>query len=274
MGGRGRLDSAIGRRAFLRMAGVGAGGLAFVRPGIAAVPRPRRKPTPRRRTVVLDAGHGGIDPGAISISGAYEKDIVFAIAAEAHRQLLATQRYRVVMTRTGDEFIPLHERVVRARAAHGDLFVSLHANALPDPSVRGASVFTLSEKASDREAEELAASENKVDVIAGIDLSEHPPDVSNILIDLARRETNNQSIGLARLLVTELGRELKLLNGGLHSAGFAVLKAPDVPSALVECGCLSNRVEDRLLRTASYRRKLAELLVRGINEYVDKFALA
>src|SRR5258708_35070928 len=144
------------------------------------------KPAARRRTVVLDPGHGGIDPGAIGLSGVYEKDLALDAARLVARQLEASKHYRVVLTRTSDEFVALQDRVARARAADGDLFLSIHADALPDPAMRGASVFTLSEKASDKEAAALAARENKVDLIAGIDLSRHAPEVSTILIYLAR----------------------------------------------------------------------------------------
>lgn len=224
--------------------------------------------------VVVDPGHGGIDPGAISLGGHYEKDVTLATAQELARQLEATKRYRVQLTRSDDEFIALQDRVARARAAKGELFLSIHADALPNQAIRGASVFTLSEKASDREAAELAARENKADLIAGIDLSRHEPVVSEILFDLARRQTNNLSIRLARDLVGELGREVKLLNNSHRSAGFAVLKAPDIPSALVEIGCLSNKQEDKLLQQASYQRKLANGLVRSINDYFDFMAKA
>jgi N-acetylmuramoyl-L-alanine amidase len=227
------------------------------------------KVTVRRRTVVLDPGHGGIDPGAIGLSGVYEKDLVLDAARLVAQQLDATRRYRVVLTRTSDEFVALQDRVARARAADGDLFLSIHADALPDPDMRGASVFTLSEKASDAQAAALAARENKVDLIAGIDLSRHAPEVSSILIDLARRQTNNQSIQLARHLVDDLGRDVAMLNHSHRSAGFAVLKAPDIPSALVEMGCLSNRVEERALRTPTYRRKVAAGIARSINDYFE-----
>jgi N-acetylmuramoyl-L-alanine amidase len=228
----------------------------------------------RRRTVVLDPGHGGIDPGAIGLSGAYEKDLALDAARLVAQLLEATKRYRVVLTRTSDEFVPLPDRVARARAADGDLFLSIHADALPDPGMRGASVFTLSEKASDAQAAALAARENKVDLIAGIDLSRHAPEVSSILIDLARRQTNNQSIRLARRLVDDLGRDVTMLNNSHRSAGFAVLKAPDIPSALVEMGCLSNREEERSLRTPSYRHKVAAGIARSINDYFDSLLKA
>jgi N-acetylmuramoyl-L-alanine amidase len=229
----------------------------------------RGKTAPRFHTVVLDAGHGGIDPGAIGLSGAYEKDIAFDTTHLVAHALEATRRYKVVLTRTTDEFVALQERVARGRAAGGELFLSIHADALPSPSMRGASVFTLSEKASDAQAAALAASENKVDLIAGIDLSHHAPEVSTILIDLARRQTNNLSIGLARRLVSDLGQDIRMLNNSHRSAGFAVLKAPDIPSALVELGALSNRDEERSLRTSSYRRMVAASLARSVNDYFD-----
>jgi N-acetylmuramoyl-L-alanine amidase len=227
------------------------------------------KAVARPHLVVLDPGHGGVDPGAIGFSGAYEKDIALATAREVARLLEATKRYRVLLTRNDDDFVALQDRVALAHAASGELFLSIHADALPNAGTLGASVYTLSEKASDREAAELAARENKADLIAGIDLSRHEPVVSEILFDLARRQTNNLSIRLARELVVELGHDVRLLDNSHRSAGFAVLKAPDIPSALVELGCLSNKEEDRLLREPFYQRKLAVSLVRSINDYFE-----
>jgi N-acetylmuramoyl-L-alanine amidase len=269
-------DGLLQRRAILRS--LLLGGTAVISAGLTAERAVAQtlgqraaasKVTVRRRTVVLDPGHGGIDPGAIGLSGVYEKDLVLDAARLVAQQLDATRRYRVVLTRTSDEFVALQDRVARARTADGDLFLSIHADALPDPDMRGASVFTLSEKASDAQAAALAARENKVDLIAGIDLSRHAPEVSSILIDLARRQTNNQSIQLARHLVDDLGRDVAMLNHSHRSAGFAVLKAPDIPSALVEMGCLSNRVEERALRTPTYRRKVAAGIARSINDYFE-----
>jgi N-acetylmuramoyl-L-alanine amidase len=255
-----------------QLLGVGAG--AAVMAAMPALAETRPKAAPKTRLVVLDPGHGGIDPGAIGVSGVYEKDVTLAATREVARQLEATKRYRVLLTRKGDEFVALQDRVARAHAAGGELFLSIHADALPNASIRGASVFTLSEKASDKEAAELAAHENKADLIAGIDLSRHEPAVSTILFDLARRQTNNLSIRLARQLVAELGHNVKLLDNSQRAAGFVVLKAPDIPSALVEMGCLSNRQEDRLLQQSSYQRKLATSLVRSINDYFDVVAKA
>ena len=263
-------NEAIGRRELLRVAGLmglGAFSLALT-PEALAQARARVVKSPvQRRTVVIDAGHGGIDPGCIGYSGTYEKFVAFDTAQEIARLLEATGRFHPVLTRTRDEFIPLQERVVRARAVNGDLFLSIHADSIPDHSLRGASVFTLSEKASDASAAALAAKENHSDVIGGVSMAGQTPEVSNILMDLARRQTNNLSIGLARELVTKLGTEVRMLEHSHRSAGFAVLKAPDIPSALVELGCLSNRDEDKLLRTATYRRKLADGIVGSVDAY-------
>ena len=268
-------DRTIHRRALLRLlAGTAAAAGSLAGASRAFAEALAAHPTHKTHLVVLDPGHGGIDPGAIGYSGVYEKDIALATAREVARQLEATKRYRVRMTRTGDEFVPLEGRVAFAHAADGELFLSIHADALPNPGVRGASVFTLSEKASDKEAAELAARENKADLIAGIDLSRHEPVVSEILFDLARRQTNNLSIRLARELVSELGHEVRLLNNSHRSAGFVVLKAPDIPSALVELGCLSNKDEDAQLQQGSYQRKLATGLVRSVNDYFDFVAKA
>jgi N-acetylmuramoyl-L-alanine amidase len=267
-------DEIFDRRAVLRFfAGAGgclAGcGAAALFPSEALAQAKAKSSMPRLHTVVLDAGHGGVDPGAIGLTGVYEKEIALDTTRLVARALEASRRYRVVLTRNSDEFVPLVERVTRARAVDGELFLSIHADALPSPWMRGASVFTLSEKASDAQAAALAASENKVDLIAGIDLSRHAPEVSTILIDLARRQTNNLSIRLARRLVTELGQDVRMLNNSHRSAGFAVLKAPDIPSALIELGALSNRDEERSLRTPSYREKVATSLVRSVNDYFD-----
>jgi N-acetylmuramoyl-L-alanine amidase len=267
-------DTFIGRRRLLGSLLAAGGYLASGAVAGSARAEIRARPPSRRYTVVVDPGHGGIDPGTTGVSGVFEKDIVLDTARLVAQRLEASKRYRVVLTRTSDEFIALPDRVARARAAGGDLFLSIHADALPDREMRGASVFTLSEHASDQEAAALAARENKVDLIAGIDLSRHAPEVSSILIDLARRQTNNQSIRLALELVGELERDVRMLNNSHRSAGFAVLKAPDIPSALVEIGCLSNREEDVMLRTPSYRQKVATGLARSINDYFDSVVKA
>jgi N-acetylmuramoyl-L-alanine amidase len=250
------------------------GGLVFCaalgwrRGSSVAQPAGRRAPSARRvLTVVIDPGHGGVDPGAMSPSGVHEKDIALATAWELARQLAARRDFRVVLTRSTDEFLPLRERVARARGWKADLFLSIHADALPNTEKRGLSVFTLSAQASDREAAELAIRENRADLVDGVNLSRQPRDVGNILLDLSRRQTSNLSIALARKVVDQLGRQVVLLDRPQRTADFAVLTAPDVPSALVELGCLSNPVEERLLQQHTYQQRLARGLVRSIEGY-------
>jgi|GraSoiStandDraft_41_1057321.scaffolds.fasta_scaffold515430_2 N-acetylmuramoyl-L-alanine amidase len=251
------------------------GGLIFCAAGGSRLGTPAAQPAgrgapPQRRvaTVVIDPGHGGVDPGAISPSGVYEKDIALATASEFARQLAAKRGFRAVLTRSTDEFLPLRERVARARAWKADLFLSIHADALPNTEMRGLSVFTQSAQASDREAAALAASENRADLLGGVRVARQPRDVGKILLDLTRRQTSNLSIVLARRVVAELGREAVLLENPQRLADFAVLTAPDVPSALVELGCLSNPAEERLLQQRAYQQKLARGLVRAVEAYL------
>jgi N-acetylmuramoyl-L-alanine amidase len=221
----------------------------------------------RLRAIAIDPGHGGVDPGAISPHGVYEKTVTLATARELARQLEATGRYRPVLTRHGDKFVPLRERVARAREGRCDLFLSIHADALPNTALRGLSVYTLSDQASDREAAALAVRENRDDFVAGVHLMRQPPMISAILLDLARRQTNNESLLLARSLVTELGRDVPLLEKPHRAAGFVVLTAPDMPSALVELGCLSNPEDEHLLQQRTHQQHLARGLVHAIEDY-------
>lgn len=217
--------------------------------------------------VVIDPGHGGVDPGAIGVSGIYEKFITLSVAKDVKAALEKTGRFKVVLTRDRDIFIPLRERVGIGRNAGADLFISLHADAVQNPSIRGLSVYTLSQNASDAEAQALADKENKADLIGGMDLSHESAEVTNILIDLAQRETMNLSAGFAGDVIDELGRETRLLGNTHRFAGFAVLKAPDVPSILVELGYLSNEPEEEQLRQPKYRAKLATALARSVDRY-------
>lgn len=237
----------------------------------AAPPRPARsRPTAASFTVVIDPGHGGVDPGAISDNGTVEKDITLAQARELRRQLLATNRYRVVLTRDGDAFLALRDRIAAARSAGGDIFISLHADAIDNKRVRGGSVYTLSETASDKEAELLATKENKADLIAGVDMRAQSKEVVNILIDLAQRETMNASVVFANLLIHEIGSAAALVRNTHRFAGFAVLKAPDVPSVLIEMGYLSNARDEGLLSDPQHRRRLAGAIVRAIDLYAAR----
>jgi N-acetylmuramoyl-L-alanine amidase len=242
---------------------------------VAALPMPAPKvPRPEKRragkrVIVIDPGHGGVDPGTTGYRGTREKNITLAVARAVKARLEAKGRYRVVLTRERDIFLRLRRRVETARSAAADLFISLHADALENRKVRGAAVYTLSEVSSDKEAAELAAKENKADVIAGVDLTHENPVVANILIDLAQRETMNYSARFATLLVTQLRRNGKTLRNAHRFAGFAVLKAPDIPSVLIEMGYLSNPTEERLLRQPAYQRKLADAIARALDGYFE-----
>ncbi len=225
----------------------------------------------RKPLIVIDPGHGGVDPGAVSKNNIYEKTVVLALAKTLKKELENTGRYRVLLTRDRDIFIKLSDRVKFARKHEADLFLSLHADSLEKSNVRGASVYTLSEKASDKQTAKLAARENKADLIAGIDLSIEDEDVANILMDLAMRDTMNQSKFFAEKLVNTFdGEQMRILERPHRYAGFAVLKAPDVPSILLEAGFMSNLKEARQLNTPSYRKKLSHALRKGIDAYFEQ----
>ncbi len=221
----------------------------------------------KRRVIAIDPGHGGIDPGTVGARGTKEKSITLAMAKALERVIRKTGRYRVVLTRRRDVYVPLRQRFATAKNAGAGLFISFHADSIRDRRTRGASVYTLSERASDKEAAALAAKENKADVIAGMDLNNESNDVANILIDLAQRETMNLSVRFAGLLVGELRRDVRLLRNTHRFAGFTVLKAPDVPSVLIELGYLSNRSDERLLRNRRHRDKVARRVLRAIEKY-------
>ncbi len=219
--------------------------------------------------IVIDPGHGGVDPGASGSGRGFEKDIVLEHAFALKRALLDTGRYRVMLTREGDHFIRLRDRVEIARKAGASLFISLHADSAEGKSPRGLSVYTVSDEASDKESEALAAKENKADVLAGFNLAEEQKDVADILISLAQRETKNNSSLLADTLVKVLRKEnIKLLENPHRFAGFAVLKAPDVPSVLVEIGFISNKEEEKLLKSKTHRIRVSKALAKGIDSYM------
>lgn len=237
------------------------------RAGNGAAP-PLPPPRPAVRTVVIDPGHGGVDPGAIGAGGNREKEVVLAIGLELRKALRAAGGYRVVMTRDDDRFIPLRERVEIARRAHADLFVSLHADAAPRQSVHGAGVYTLSETASDKETEALARRENRSDLLAGMDIDGAGDEVTNlILIDLVQRETMNNSVRFAGVAVDEISRTIELRRNPHRFAGFRVLKAPDVPSILIELGFLSNPAEERKLVSRAWQGRVAGAITDAIGAY-------
>ncbi|HYM30626.1 MAG TPA: N-acetylmuramoyl-L-alanine amidase [Candidatus Cybelea sp.] len=230
-------------------------------------PPPKPAQAHGRKIIVIDAGHGGVDPGTIATDGAFEKTLTLALAKEVQHKLAANGRYRVLMTRSDDSFVELRDRVQYAREAGADLFISLHADAVRDHGVRGGTVYTLSQTASDKEAEALASEENRSDLIAGVDLSGESDQVTSILIDLAQRETLNHSAAFAQMLVDELGRRVVMHTNGHRFAGFRVLKAPDVPSVLIEAGYLSNHQDESMLRSPAGKAKLADAIQRAVDRY-------
>lgn len=240
---------------------------------------PPRKPKPltkspyakdRKYIVMIDPGHGGADPGAVS-GRIYEKHITLAVSKELRRQLEETGKYRVVMTRDSDKYIRLHERLNMARQERADLFISIHADKIDRVNVRGASVYTLSRQASDAETARLAERENSAGVVAGVDLASESEDVAGILLDLAMREKMNESSLLAKFLESAFrSKNVKLLPNSHRSAGFAVLKAPDVPSVLIEIGFLSNPAEAKMLGSAEFQRRISGAIVDGVDAYFRK----
>jgi len=222
-----------------------------------------------RPLIVVDPGHGGIDNGTKGSGGELEKNIVLAFAQALREKLESGGKYRVAMTRSDDSFIPLSERVRFARTRGAALFVSIHADALPrkEGLAEGATVYTLSETASDAEAARLAEAENKADVIAGVDLTAEPNDVANILVDLAQRETKTFSMQFARTVVDELKSAARMHKHPLKSAGFKVLTAPDVPSVLIELGYMSTKDDLKQLNSPAWRARTAQAVVKAVETF-------
>lgn len=234
----------------------------------SASPRAGKGPKP---LIVIDAGHGGQDPGSLGVNGKREKDVTLAAARDLKDTLEATGRYRVSLTRGTDIFIKLQERVAIARRKGADLFISLHADSINKPGVSGASIYTLSNKSSDEQTAKLAARENQADLIAGVDLSHEDKEVANILIDLTMRDTMNQSKFFANNVVKKAAASgIVLLEKPHRFAGFAVLKAPDIPSVLIEMGFMSNQKEVSQLSSPEYRAKLAKAITGGVDAYFSK----
>lgn len=259
-------DHLFSRRKFLQ-AGVTAslfGAFWLCGGGIAtAAPVPSRKPR-APRLLVLDPGHGGRDPGAISSSGLQEKDITLDIARRMAGFFLNSKGIDVKLTRNEDVFLPLEERVRISREARADLFLSIHADSAPNSSARGLSVYTLSTRASDELAKDLAEHENKADLMGGMDLPPVDKEVTAILMDLAARQTRNTAQHARADFVTSVGRSWRLLERPMRAANFVVLRAPDVPSMLVETGFLSNPRDVALLRQAKQRDKIARIMSKSI----------
>jgi N-acetylmuramoyl-L-alanine amidase len=233
--------------------------------------QPQKKPEiPKKITlpvIVIDAGHGGKDPGAIGQGRVYEKNIVLKYATTLKKYLEDSKKYKVVLTRAKDKYIPLRKRIEIARKHNADMFISLHADAATNKKARGLSIYTLSEVASDKEAAELAKKENKIDIVAGIDLTSFDSQTSDILIDLSFREAKNKSISFAKTLLRQLKGKYLVRKNSLHSAGFVVLKNSNMASVLIELGYLTNHYDTKKLNSMHYRNSLMRDLVKAIDYY-------
>jgi len=236
----------------------------------AAAPKPPGTPqqTTRMITIALDPGHGGEDPGAIGRGGSREKDVVLAIARRLKRKIEEQPNMRVMLTRDADYFVPLHVRVQKARKVQADLFVSIHADAFVQPTARGASVFALSEKgASSTAARWLASKENAADLIGGVNIQTKDRQLASVLLDLSTTAQISDSLKLGREVLGEIGGINKLHKGAVEQAGFAVLKAPDIPSILIETAFISNPEEEAKLTDERYQERMATAILNGIRKY-------
>jgi N-acetylmuramoyl-L-alanine amidase len=243
-----------------------AGSCAFLASPALAKTAPKLLPKPK--IIALDPGHGGLDPGALGVSGTQEKGVVIRVARELQTQLQLGGRYKVMLTRSGDQFVPLRERVARAQEAKADLFLSIHADSHPDPYVRGASVYTLSEEASDREAAALAARENRADSVVGKIAAQPDTAVAKTLVAMTQRGTGNDSRRFADTIVNTFGKGgIRLLPHTHREAGFAVLTSPDIPACLVELGYLSNAQDEKLLTVYQHQMALARSLRGSVDAY-------
>ena len=243
------------------------------RTALVARPIPKdEKAGDPRPLVVLDPGHGGIDTGASSAKGDFESHLVLDFALALREKLEQEGHVRVAMTREVDEFVSLSKRVAFAQAHKADLFISLHADTVRQSYVRGATVYTLSDKASDEVAADLADRENRSDLLAGLDIEEKDDVVADILIDLTRRETANHSALYSRTLVGVMKSAIKLSKTPRRSAGFKVLKAPEIPSVLVELGYLSNKEDQSALTSEAWRKKAVDAIARSIRAYFVRHA--
>jgi N-acetylmuramoyl-L-alanine amidase len=261
--------SAVDRATFMRSLALDNKARTDAAKSAAREPAPPPSTDPRPM-IVVDPGHGGPDTGAKAPGGEHEeKAIVLEFATLLRDQLEKSGKYRIAMTRTDDTFIPLDERVRFARQRGAQLFISIHADWLPrgEGDAQGATVYTLSDTASDATAARLAEAENRADAVGGVDLSREPSDVADILFDLAMRETKNYSQQFARTLVGEMKQSVRLHQHPLKSAGFKVLKSPDVPSVLVELGYVSNKADLKALLSDDWRNKAAGTIVKAVDAF-------
>jgi len=252
---------------------IGAAGLSTAAAARQQVPLPQRKPAPpgvrpmpalQPAVLVLDPGHGGRDPGAIGMTGTEEKDVTLSICQTIRAMLQHRKDIRVHMTRDDDTYIPLGSRVAFAHEKNADLFISIHADAAPNHGAHGLSAYSRSDKASDDFSRKLADRENQVDTIYGFDASATDKQTAAILIDLARRHSQNASLAAKRRIVTGVGQQVPLLDNPMRAANFAVLRSPAVPSVLIETGFLTNPHDEKVLRNPKSRAQLARYLAEQI----------
>jgi N-acetylmuramoyl-L-alanine amidase len=222
---------------------------------------------------VIDAGHGGKDPGTIGVyARTKEKNITLSYAKELAKHLMNEKKYKVYLTRDDDFFIPLDKRVAKSRRKKADLFISLHANSIVDKHISGFSIYTLSDNSSDKQAELLAQKENQADILSGIDFSGASKEIMKTLIDLSQRESKNSSARFAKYVIRDVKKaDIEILQNTHRFAGFMVLTAPDMASVLIELGYLSNRHEEEMLNSSSYRRHVAKTLTNSVNQYFKNF---
>jgi len=246
-------------------------------PLIAEAAKPAKPGVPqyaRLITVAIDAGHGGEDPGALGANGSREKDITLALAKKLKEKIEAQENMRAVLIRDGDYFVPLGQRVTKARAVKADLFISIHADAFIKPHARGSSVFALSENgATSVAARWLAKRENEADLVGGINIDVKDPFLKRTLIDLSQTATINDSLKLGHAVLKEIGGVNTLHKAQVEQAGFAVLKAPDIPSILIETAFISNPEEEKRLNDPAYQDQLVDAIVGGVKNYFDKHPL-
>ena len=234
-------------------------------------PRVEPAPVTRMITIVIDPGHGGEDPGAVGRNGSREKDVVLAIARRLKAKIEQQPNMRVMLTRDADYFVPLHVRVQKARKVQADLFMSIHADAFVEATARGSSVFVLSEKgATSTAARWLANKENSADLIGGVNIKTQDRQLASVLLDLSTTAQINDSMKLARAVLGEIGGINKLHKGAVEQAGFAVLKAPDIPSILIETAFISNPEEEAKLGDDAYQDQMADAVMKGIRRYFSK----
>lgn len=222
-------------------------------------------------TVMLDPGHGGEDPGAVGRGGSYEKNVTLAVAKRLKAMIDAEPNMRAVLTRDRDYFVPLRTRVQKARRIQSDLFVSIHADAFTRPDANGSSVFALSEGgASSSAARYLAQKENDADLVGGVNIDVKDPMLARTLLDLSQTATISDSLKLGKAVLSEIGGINRLHKGSVEQAGFAVLKAPDIPSILIETAFISNPEEERRLNDEAYQHKMADAILSGMKKYFSK----